>query len=94
LTLQKHNIHKFFPDGANHEYSVDELLGTVRIAKEDDSIKEEQIISLLKKVIEERDNRESITHKANDILMFQPNIMGIGVNINAIVDKIMQHFHK
>lgn len=94
LTLKKHGKAGCFPDGASREYTVDELLGTVRIEKKDEPKSEEQIMSLLKKVVEERDDREAILDKANDIIMLQPNIMGIGVNINAIVEKVMQHFHK
>lgn len=93
LTLKKHGKSACFPDGASREYTVDELLGAVRIEKKDDPKSEEQIISLLKKVVEERDGKDAIFVKANDIVMLQPNIMGVGININSIVKKVMQHFN-
>lgn len=94
LTLQNRGIETCFPDGASREYTVNELLGSVRHGNKSESVSEEEIFSLLKQVIEERDGREAILGKVNDIVMLQPNFFGLGININAIVDKVMKQLHK
>jgi len=77
---------KYFPDGADFEYDVKDLLGS--IGGPYDS--EKELLILLEKVANKLDSHETLMQKANDIVQLQPNFFGMGVNLNAIIDKYLK----
>jgi internalin A len=85
--LQESGSENYFPDGATRLYNVNELLGLVRASK---SRTEDEFISILRGVITEKDNNESIISKANEIIMLQPNFAGLGINFNALLKRIFE----
>ena len=63
-----------------------DLLGTVTFAAKRN---EEDFVRILQKVLTESETRETALAKANRILTLQPNIAGIGLNLNALIEKIL-----
>jgi internalin A len=51
---------------------------------------EEEIFALLDKLVSKADKQETILEKANEIVQLQPNFMGFGININALVKKYIR----
>jgi mannitol/fructose-specific phosphotransferase system IIA component (Ntr-type) len=84
LVLEKNGIQKYMPEGSEKEYDVKQLLGTVQSS----NASEKELIALLIKIIDKHDTVESMLQKANDIIQLQPNFFGLGVNLNAIIEKI------
>ena len=78
---------EYFPDGAEHPYLVSDLVGSVYFEAKRT---EEQFIEILQRIVSESDNEDSALSKANNILMLQPNFMGLGVNLNALVKLAMR----
>ena len=83
LRLENLGIKDYIPDGADRLYSVKELLGTIRI----ENGTEEEITKILKKLLE-ANTRETLIKKVNDIVLLQPNFMGVGIDINQLLKKI------
>jgi len=84
--LEERGISKYFPDGAEKEYNVKELLGTVVTQNS----AEKELMNLLEKVANKLDNTESLLEKANSIVQLQPNFFGLGFNLNAVVEKFIK----
>ena len=89
IVLDRKCIKTFIPDGSENEYNVKELLGTVYVENKN----EDEILYLLRKVVDKFDTEESLLEKANSIVMLQPNAFGIGMNINELVKKVIKR-HK
>jgi small GTP-binding protein len=85
LRLQKMGINEFVPDGSDRQYSVAKLLGNVETGK----TKEEEILALLRKLHEQSRDQASFMKAANDIVQLQPNLFGIGVNLNKLIEKVL-----
>jgi internalin A len=90
IKLEKEGIKTYYPDGADKIYNVNNLLGTIK--KEEGT--EEEILLLLNKIKTDLDNKETLVEKANQIIQLQPNFMGFGLNVNALIDKIMKKDQK
>lgn len=86
LTLESKGITKYIPEGLNYEIDVKELLGSIQPEKSF----EEEIFALLDKLILKSDNNETIFNKANEIIQMQPNIFGMGININALIKRYLK----
>lgn len=86
LMLESKGISKYIPDGLDYEIDVREVLGSLQGSR---SI-EEEIFAILDKLVTSSDNPTSITEKANEILMLQPNFFGLGINLNALVKKYLK----
>lgn len=84
--LEEKGVAKYFPDGAIKEYNVKELLGSVI----NQNSAEKELMNLLEKVASKLDNTESLLEKANSIVQIRPNFFGLGVNLNAVVDKFIK----
>ncbi|HPG38098.1 MAG TPA: COR domain-containing protein [bacterium] len=84
LRLDKAGNQLYIPDGSDKEYSVKELLGYIQEEKSDLN----EILKILRKLESQSESRESFIEKANKVLTLQPNVFGIGVNINAIIEKL------
>jgi len=87
LLLESQKQEEYFPDGSSHVYNVQELLGTVRIESQ---YGEKELIRILKKIVSEADTTERILEKANAVVILQPNVMGVGLNLNAVVKRVFK----
>jgi len=85
--LESMRVAEYIPDGSKKAYKVKDLLGTIYVEKKS----EEEILLLLRKIQTQTDTQESMLKKMNDILLLQPNFFGLGVNVNALIEKL---FHK
>ena len=86
IRLEDRGIETFIPDGSENECNVKKLLGTVYVENKT----EEEILQLLKKLVDKFDTEESLLEKANSIIMLQPNAFGIGMNINELVRRALE----
>ena len=86
LRLEKEGIADYYPDGADHSYDVQELLGTISTGRERS---EEEFVRILRKTLTESDTEESAVQKANNVMMLQPNFMGLGINLNELVKRVL-----
>jgi internalin A len=68
------------------DVAIDKLLDGIERTLAD---KEEEILQILRKLKEDSDNRETLLKKANEIISLQPNIMGIGINLNNLIKKLL-----
>lgn len=84
VNLKLKGIEKYIPEGSEVEYNVKKLLGTIRI----ESSEEQLLRQILEKLRDENDTLESLLNKANSYLMVQPNVLGLGININNIVKDV------
>ena len=84
--LERRGIERFMPDGADREYDVRDLLGTVYVERRT----EQQILQILQELRDGTDTEQTLAEKANHLLMLQPNVFGIGVNINALVGRLFK----
>ncbi|WP_460856685.1 COR domain-containing protein [Rheinheimera gaetbuli] len=84
INLEEQGHEDYFPDGGDHNYNIQALLGNIRASKKFD---EAEIERILNKIVKENDTKEDALEKANSILMMQPNFFGFGINLNAIVEK-------
>jgi internalin A len=84
LRLERLGIKDYIPDGADKPYNVMELLGMIRI----EIGSEEEILRILKKLADSSDTRETLLKKANDVVLLQPNFMGLGLDINKLLRKV------
>jgi internalin A len=85
IRLEKRGIDVYLPGDSEKEYKVKDLLGTIAPEK----ATEEEILQLLKKIKSDTDTFETLFKKANDIAMLQPNFMGLGINLNNLIQKIL-----
>ena len=88
--LEKKGVDKYIPDGSDKDYKVKDLLGTIYVEKKT----EEEILLLLRKIMTQTDNQETMLKKANDIMLLQPNFFGLGVNLNALIEKLLPKKNK
>lgn len=66
--------------------SISTILGGVNGTIES---KENEMLHLLRELVDRYDTKESLSHKLNTTLELKPNFMGIGVNINALIEKVL-----
>jgi small GTP-binding protein len=82
IRLEDRGDRSYLPEDARREYGIAELLGSVRI----EAVRtESDFVRLLQLAIAEHDDESTATEVANDILILQPNLAGIGININNII---------
>jgi small GTP-binding protein len=68
------------------EVSVEKLLGGIEDRK---TITEEKLLSMLRSIKSKYDDEKTLFEKANRLIQLQPNFMGIGVNLNKLIEKIL-----
>ena len=85
LRLEATGVTDYFPDGADHQYVVSSLLGAV----EPPVRTEDEILKLLRTLVEDDESEESLVSKVNESLLLQPNVFGLGIDVNAIVRLFM-----
>ncbi len=79
LFLNKSDIQTFIPDGSEEKYNTNDLLGRISVEVKDEDEVLEILRELLKRIPEK---------KAKKIFTLNPNINGLGIDINALIDKI------
>jgi small GTP-binding protein len=85
VRLSQRGIRTYMPDGTEREYDVQQLMGHVSATR----ASEEEVLQLLRRLVEKDDTEESLAKKANSVLLLEPNFMGIGLNVNALVERFM-----
>ena len=76
------------PTVLNEIYDVQQLMGHVSVTR----ATEEEILDLLRKLADKRDTSDTLTKKVNSVLLLEPNFFGLGININALVDRVLAQF--
>ena len=84
IRSEERGIDVYLPGESDKEYKVKDLLGTIAPEKTTD----EEILQILRKIKTDTDTMESLLKKANDYLLIQPNIFGVGINMNKIIQKL------
>lgn len=69
--------------------NIEELLGNIQSNKK--IVRIEDVYNLILELKEANDTRESLLEKANDVIQLKPNFMGLGIDINRIIDRILNH---
>ncbi|AYB33337.1 COR domain-containing protein [Chryseolinea soli] len=92
LTLEGKGIQDYVPEGSSEEIDVSEVLGTVRKTAKEEF--EEKIMEQLSFLRNKFDDKDTVLSEANKILELKPNIAGIGINLNALVDKVFKRKRK
>ncbi|MBN2209132.1 MAG: hypothetical protein JW759_07535, partial [Candidatus Coatesbacteria bacterium] len=87
LRLEKEGIEEFLPERAKRRYRVKELLGTVYVERK---LTADDLFVMLQQVVKDTDAEKAIVEKANNIIMLQPNFAGLGVDLRALVDRLMK----
>ena len=84
IRLEKRGIDVYLPGDSEKEYKVKDLLGTIAA----DKATEEEMLQLLRKIKSDTDTFESLFKKASDIIIVQPSIMGFGIDLNKLIQKL------
>jgi len=85
LQFEQHGIEIYLPGESDKTYKIKDLLGSV--ASKDKS--EDEILNLLKKLLDENDTQETAARKLNDAFVRQPNIMGVSIDIKKLVQQML-----
>ncbi len=85
---------KYYLSETEKKYRVKDLLGAVAVVSEnkdvDPKILEEMVFKFLQKVVNEKDNKESVAKKLNDFISIQPSLFGvININIKGLIDRVL-----
>jgi hypothetical protein len=84
IRLEKKGIEEFIPDGSENEYRVKDLLGTLYVEKKT----EEEILAILRELKDKSDTEETLLKKAEDVVILQPNFMGLGIDVKKGIKKL------
>jgi len=87
LQLEQDGVEEFRPEGAKRRYRVKELLGTIYIERKPTA---DAFFRMLQQLVKDSDQEKAIVEKANGIMMLQPNFMGLGINLNTLVDRFLK----
>ncbi len=74
------------PDGSENVYNVKDLLGTIYSEKKT----EEEILQILRGLKEKSDTEDTLLEKAEDIVILQPNFMGVGIDVKKAIKKLFR----
>lgn len=98
IKLELRGIETYMPDGSDNEYKVSELLGTIingnglmeilKVILQKAEMNEKEILKILQniqKIESESDVEDSLLEKINRIITLNPNICGVGPNINEMI---------
>ena len=88
LRLYENGQDTYWPDGADKEYKVNDLLGHIIYFNEPRKIILKKIEEIKNKI--DKNNPESIKEAKNKILTFKPSFMGLGLDIGEILNRIIQ----
>ena len=82
LRHEQAGVQEIMPDGAIRFYNVKDLLGTVQNERD----RQEQILELQKEILAEVEETKKAVQP--DVIEAKPSFMGVGVNLNALADKL------
>lgn len=88
LRLEQSLVDSYLPEGANLPISVSEVLGTVTVTEKEKL--ENRILQHLVYLKEKFDDEETVLNETNKIIELKPNFAGVGINVNALLDKIFK----
>ena len=91
VQYEQKGIDIYMSGESDKEYRVKDLLGTIA---DNRTITEEELLRYLKKIADEKDTKESLNQKLHDNFVFQPNVFGIGFNVNNMIDKVLALINK
>jgi hypothetical protein len=87
IRQEERGIDVYLPGDSDSEYNVKDLLGAIAIKNRS----EEELLKLIKKAIADGDG-ETALEKANnnllDVLSFRPKILGVELDVNALLKKL------
>ncbi len=86
IRYEKRGIDVFLPGDSDNEYSVTELLGTIRVK----GATEDEVLQILRKLKTSTDTIESLLKKAGDVISIKPSILGVSVDLKATVKKLFK----
>jgi len=84
--LAKEGVEQHYPDQAKHAYDVKELLRRLQIERK---LSKKEFVEILRSVASELDDEKSLLRKINDVIMLQPNFMGLGIDLNALIEEFL-----
>lgn len=85
LRLEAKGVRTYIPDGTDKEYDVHALLGYLKPPRKT----EDEMIDLLRRLVEKGDTPETLAEKANRALILQPTVLGLGVNVNELIRQVL-----
>ncbi len=86
IRFEEEGIENYLPGESEKKYKVKDLLGTIASGR----ATEEEILQILRKLKTERDTSETLLKKANDAVILQPNFMGVGIDVKALIQKLFK----
>ncbi len=86
IRFEEEGIENYLPGESEKKYKVKDLLGTIA----DRKATEEEILQILGKIKTDQDTMETLLKKANDTVILQPNFMGVGIDVKALIQKLFQ----
>lgn len=86
--LEEMGVFTFIPEGSLMPINVSATLGSITKTRKE-SI-EEEILNSLREIKNQISDRGGLINEANKILELKPNIAGIGINVNALIDKLFK----
>jgi len=85
LKLEEKGMDDYLPDDSDKVYSVAELLGLVQFNEQADVL--EKILRTLEGMQEKQfEDKKSLIKRVNKVVGLKPNLFGIGLDINALLD--------
>ncbi len=87
VNLEEAGVSEFIPEGMTQKMNVKQLLGSV-IKTEKEKVLEQEILDILLELKEKYNEKSTVISEANKIIELKPNIAGIGINLNYLIDKI------
>lgn len=74
-----------------YDVSIENILGVF----EDNIVsRDEEIMNILKQLLNTKDNMDTMLKKANSVLIAQPNFFGLGLNINKLIENVIKSHEK
>jgi hypothetical protein len=61
-------------------------LGTIYVEKKT----EEEILEILRELKDKSDTEETLLKKAEDVVILQPNFMGMGIDLKKVIKKLIR----
>jgi small GTP-binding protein len=86
IRLERRGIREYMPDGSENVYNVKDLLGTIY----SENKTEEEILQILRGLKEKSDTEDTLLEKAEDIVILQPNFMGVGIDVKKAIKKLFR----
>jgi internalin A len=88
LLLERMGRDEYLPEGTSEPISVSEVLGTVTVTEKEKL--ENRILQHLIFLREKFNDKDTILSEVNKIIEIKPNIAGIGINVNALLEKLFK----